>query len=107
MIVVRRSSVGEITLGDIIVFNVDIDGISGVARRAIQVFDDGGKIGIRTKGDNVESVDSLIVHEEDLVGKVVSSRPMLIWSRSATVSKCHTYGEWALHVSVHAIRLEN
>ena len=75
MIIVHKTSSGDIHVGDIIVFEAELDRVSRVVHRAIQVLDDDGKIGIITKGDNLESADPWIVHQEDLVGKVVSSAP--------------------------------
>lgn len=77
MIVVKRVSIDEVNVGDIITFDSHIEGIGIIAHRAIEVFDDHGKIGISTKGDNVEEPDGWVVHDEDFVGKVVSSVPSM------------------------------
>ena len=77
MIVVEKESIDEIKVGDIIAFDSHIEGIGIVAHRAVEVFDDHGKIGISTKGDNVDEPDGWIVHDEDLIGKVVSSTPSM------------------------------
>ncbi len=73
MVVVHRTSIEQVKVGDIIVFDVAFDGVERVVHRVVKIFDDNGRIGISTKGDNSESVDGWIVHGEDLVGKVVSS----------------------------------
>ena len=59
-----------VTVGDIIVFNSHVEEIGIVAHRAIEKFDDNGKIAINTQGDNVGEADTWVVHEEDLIGKV-------------------------------------
>ncbi len=75
IVVVHRTSIGQVKVGDIIVFDAFLDGVSRVVHRVVDIFDDNGRIGISTKGDNVESPDPWIVHEEDIVGKMVSSTP--------------------------------
>ena len=73
MIVVEKVSIDKVSVGDIIAFDSHIDGIGIVAHRAIEVLDDHGEIGLSTKGDNVEEPDGWIVHDEDFVGRIVSS----------------------------------
>ena len=75
MMVVEKVNIHEVKVDDIVVFDTHIEGIGIVAHRAIQVFNDHGEIGIDTKGDNVESSDGWIVHEEDFIGKVVNVLP--------------------------------
>ena len=70
LLIVQRTEINKIMIGDIIVFNSHIEGIGVVAHRAIEKFDDNGKIAINTQGDNVGEADAWIVHEEDLIGKV-------------------------------------
>jgi len=77
MIVVKRVGIDKVSAGDIIAFDSHIEGIGIIAHRAIEIFDDHGKIGISTKGDNVEEPDGWVVHDEDLIGKVVSSVPSM------------------------------
>ncbi len=77
LIAVHTTSITDIHVGDIIVFNVDFDGVSRVVHRAVQIFDDNGKLGITTKGDNSNSTDPWVVHEEDIVGKVVGKTPFV------------------------------
>lgn len=77
MIVVEKESIDEIKVGDMIAFDSHIEGIGIVAHRAVEVFDDHGEIGISTKGDNVDEPDGWVVHDEDFIGKVVSSTPSM------------------------------
>lgn len=70
LLIVQRTSIDKIIVGDIIVFNSHIEDIGIVAHRAIEKFEDDGKIAINTKGDNVDEADTWIVHKEDLIGKV-------------------------------------
>jgi len=73
MIVVEKVGINKVGVGDIIAFDSHIESIGIVAHRAIEVFDDHGEIGISTKGDNVETSDGWVVHDEDFIGKVISS----------------------------------
>jgi len=73
LLIVQRDKIDEIIVGDIIVFNSHIEDIGIVAHRAIEKFDDNGKIGINTQGDNVDETDSWVVHDEDLIGKVTGN----------------------------------
>lgn len=73
LLIVQRTEIDKIMVGDIIVFNSHIEGIGIVAHRSIEKFDDNGKIAINTKGDNVGEADAWIVHREDLIGKVGGS----------------------------------
>jgi signal peptidase len=75
MIVVKKISIEQARVGDIIVFNTHMEGIDIVAHRAIEVFDDHGEVGISTKGDNVNDPDGWIVHDEDFIGNVVNIAP--------------------------------
>ena len=70
LLIVQRDGINKIDVNDIIVFNSHIEDIGIVAHRAIEKFDDNGKIGIKTQGDNVNEADTWVVHDEDLIGKV-------------------------------------
>ena len=65
LLIVQRTEIDKIMLGDIVVFNSHIEGIGIVAHRAIEKFDDNGKNAINTQGDNVGEADAWVVHEED------------------------------------------
>ena len=71
LLVVQRTGIDKIIIGDIIAFNSHVEDIGIVAHRVIEKFDDEGVIAINTKGDNVDEADTWIVHEEDLIGKVI------------------------------------
>jgi signal peptidase I len=73
LLIVQRTEIDKVIIGDIIVFNSHLEDIGIVAHRAIEKFDDNGKITINTQGDNVGEADAWIVHEEDLIGKVEGS----------------------------------
>ena len=77
LIAAHSTAITDVHVGDIIVFNADLDGLSTVVHRVNQIFDDNGRVGITTKGDNSSLSDPWIVHEGDIVGKVVSSVPNL------------------------------
>src|SRR3989344_6775568 len=71
LLIVHRTEIDEIIVGDIIVFDSHVEGIGIVAHRVIEKFDDNGRIAINTQGDNVDEIDTWIVHDEDLIGKVI------------------------------------
>ena len=71
LLIVQRAEIDKIIVGDIAVFDSHVEDIGVVAHRAIEKFDDNGRIAINTKGDNVDDADSWIVHDEDLIGKVI------------------------------------
>ena len=71
LLIVKRVEIDKVLVDDIIAFNSHIEDIGIVAHRAIEKFDDNGKIGIRTQGDNVTEADTWVVHDEDIIGKVV------------------------------------
>ena len=75
LIVVKPSSIDEIQEGDIIAFDSHLGELGIIAHRAIEVYDDHGTIGIDTRGDNEDTEDPWIVHDEDLIGKVVQIIP--------------------------------
>jgi signal peptidase I len=77
MIVVEKVGIDKVSAGDIIAFDSHIEGIGIVAHRAIEVFNDNGAVGISTKGDNVETPDGWVVHDEDFIGKVVNVVPTM------------------------------
>ena len=77
LIAVEKVGIDKVSVGDIITFDSHVEGIGIVAHRAIEVFNDHGKIGISTKGDNVEAPDGWVVHDEDFIGKVTSIVPTM------------------------------
>ena len=70
LLIVQMIGIDKIIVGDIIVFNTHVEDFGIVAHRAIEKFDDNGMIAINTQGDNVDEVDTWVVHDEDLIGKV-------------------------------------
>ena len=70
LLIVQMIGIDKIIVGDIIVFNTHVEDFGIVAHRAIEKFDDNGRIAINTQGDNVDEVDTWVVHDEDLIGKV-------------------------------------
>lgn len=76
-IVVEKISIDKASVGDIVVFDSHMEGIGIVAHRAIEIFDDHGRIGIDTKGDNVDEPDPWTVHDEDFIGIVVNIVPSM------------------------------
>jgi len=77
LIVVERTTTDQINVGDIVVFDTHIEEYGIVAHRAVGVFDDHGRIGIDTQGDNVDSPDPWVVHDEDLIGRVTHVVPSM------------------------------
>lgn len=77
MIVVEKTSIDNASVGDIIVFDSHMEGIGTVAHRAVEILDDHGRIGIGTKGDNVDEHDPWIVHDEDFIGIVDNIVPSM------------------------------
>ena len=71
LLIVQRTGIDKIIVGDIIAFDSHVEGIGIVAHRAIEKFDENGRIAINTQGDNVDEADTWIVHDEDLIGKVI------------------------------------
>ena len=70
LLIVQMIGIDKIIVGDIIVFNTHVEDFGIVAHRAIEKFDDSGRIAINTQGDNVDEMDTWIVYDEDLIGKV-------------------------------------
>ena len=77
LIIVERTSIDQIEVGDIITFDSHIEGLGIIAHRAVEIFDDNGEIGIDTQGDNVDSRDPWVVHDVDLIGKVIDIVPTM------------------------------
>lgn len=67
VVIVKGCKSDELKLGDIITFNRQEEIIS---HRIIDIFKDGNKLKIKTKGDNNEIEDNFILEEEDIIGKV-------------------------------------
>ena len=70
LLIVQRTGIEEIEIGDIIAFNSHIEEIRVVAHRVIEKFNDNGKIAIKTQGDNVAEADTWSVYDDDLIGRV-------------------------------------
>jgi len=75
IIIVEPVGIDEINKGDIIAFDSHTEGIGIIAHRAIEIFEQGGEIGIDTKGDHLDEPDLWTVHDEDLVGIVSEVNP--------------------------------
>ena len=67
VVIVKGCKSDELKLGDIITFNRQEEIIS---HRIIDIFKEENKLKIKTKGDNNEIEDNLILEEEDIIGKV-------------------------------------
>jgi len=77
LIIVQEITIDEIEVGDIAVFDSHLQGIGIIAHRAVEKFDDHGEIAIDTKGDHVDERDPWMVHDEDLIGKVIDIIPTI------------------------------
>ena len=77
LIIVESTDIYDIKEGDIIIFDSHMQGIGIIAHRAIAIENDDGKLGIDTKGDNVEEPDPWTVHDEDLRGVVIEVIPSM------------------------------
>ena len=75
IIIVEPVGIDEINKGDIIAFDSHTEGIGIIVHRAIEIFEQGGEIGIDTKGDHLDEPDLWTVHDEDLVGIVSEVNP--------------------------------
>ena len=75
LLVVKKTSIDEVKVGDIIAFDSHTEGIGIIAHRAIEIFEQGGEIGIDTKGDHLDEPDLWTVYDEDLVGIVTEINP--------------------------------
>ena len=75
IIIVEPVGIDEIKEGDIIAFDSHTEGIGIIAHRAIEIFEQGGEIGIDTKGDHLDEPDLWTVHDDDLVGIVSEVNP--------------------------------
>ena len=74
-LIVESTTIDVIEEGDIIVFDTHDAGF--LAHRAIDIFEQNGKIGIDTKGDHNEEPDLWSIYEEDFVGIVTDVNPEL------------------------------
>ena len=68
LLVVKKTSIDEIKVGDIIAFDSHAEGIGVIAHRVILVAEVDGKLGIDTQGDHNEYHDLWTIYEEDLIG---------------------------------------
>ena len=75
IIIAEPVSIDTIKVGDIIAFDSHTEGIGIIAHRAIEIFEQGGEIGIDTKGDHLDEPDLWTVHDEDLIGIVTEINP--------------------------------
>jgi len=75
LLVVKKTSIDEVKVGDIIAFDSHAEGIGVIAHRAVDIFEKEGKIGIDTKGDHLDEPDLWTVLDDDLVGIVTEINP--------------------------------
>jgi len=75
IIIVEPVGIDEINKGDIIAFDSHTKGIGIITHRAIEIFEQDGKIGIDTKGDHLDEPDLWTVLDDDLVGIVTEINP--------------------------------
>lgn len=78
LIIVKDIEIIDVEVGQIIVFDLDFENLDSISHRVIAIGNDSdGKLGIDTKGDNIDSPDSWTVYEENLVGVVVDVIPYM------------------------------
>ena len=75
IIIVEPVGIDTIKVGDIIAFDSHTEGVGIIAHRAVEIFEEGGKIGIDTIGDHLDEPDLWTVHDEDLIGMVSEVNP--------------------------------
>jgi len=75
IIIVEPVGIDEINKGDIIAFDSHTEGIGIIAHRAIEIFEQDGKIAIDTKGDHLDESDLWTVLDDDLVVIVTEINP--------------------------------
>ena len=75
LLVVKKTGIDEVKVGDIIAFDSHAEGIGVIAHRAVEIFEREGKIGIDTKGDHLDEPDLWTVLDDDLVGIVTEINP--------------------------------
>ena len=75
LLVVKKTSIDEVKVGDIIAFDSHAEGIGVIAHRAVEIFETGGEIGIDTKGDHLDEPDLWTVLDGDLIGIVSEVNP--------------------------------
>ena len=68
LLVVKKTSIDEVKVGDIIAFDSHAEGIGVIAHRVILVTEVDGRVGIDTQGDHNDYHDSWTVYEEDFIG---------------------------------------
>jgi len=78
LIIVKEVSIDEIQVGDIIAFGSYSEQIDIIAHRVIAIGkDEDGKLGIDTKGDNVDAPDPWTIYDENIVGEVIDVLPFM------------------------------
>ncbi len=80
MIIVRRSNIDEIQIGDIITFTPSSNSDAYLTHRVTEILSDYQGTGItcfRTKGDANDTVDSFLIDEQRVIGVVKISFPKL------------------------------
>ena len=77
LIIVQKTTIDKIQVGDIIAFDTHVEGIGIVAHRTIEKLDSGDTIGFSTQGDNVSELDTWTVHDEDIIGKIIDVLPII------------------------------
>ena len=77
LIIVQKTMVEEVQVGDIIAFDSHIEGMGIVVHRTIEKLGSEGTIGFSTQGDNVSEPDTWTVHDEDFIGKIIGVIPII------------------------------
>jgi len=77
LIIVQKTTIDKIQVGDIIAFDTHVAGMGIVAHRTIEKLDGEGTIGFSTQGDNVSESDTWTVHDEDIIGKIIDVLPII------------------------------
>lgn len=75
LLVFKSSGIEDISSGDSVVFHEDRYSGTLITHRAVDKVFDNGKPYIKTKGDNNHRPDTLLIGEDQLVGKVVYTIP--------------------------------
>jgi len=77
LIIVQKTTIEEIKVGDIIAFDTHIPDMGIVAHRTIEKFGGESTVGFSTQGDNVSEPDTWTIHDEDLIGKIIDVVPTI------------------------------
>jgi len=77
LIAVKKTTIDNVQTGDIIAFDSHLEDLGIIAHRVVEILQEDDMPSIITQGDNIDEPDSWKVRDEDFIGIMTDSVPII------------------------------